>query len=89
MTLTKLKTVLLAISLSSCAVVPPFPAVNQCAYSVKFNKFRCCNTDTKKCFNLVREDAKMEGAQCLSADDYAKSERWVESVLEVANSRCK
>lgn len=74
--------------LSGCAVVPPFPPVEQCAYSVKFNKFRCCNTDTKQCFNLTRESPIMEGAQCLSADDYAKSEKWVESVVQIAEARC-
>lgn len=76
------------LALSGCAVVPPFPPVNQCAYSVKFNKFRCCNTDTKVCHNLVRESPAMEGAQCLSADDYAKSERWVESVIQIAEQKC-
>lgn len=87
--LTALKMALLAISLSSCAKVPPFPEIHQCAYSIKFNKFRCCNTRSKECFNLSREDERMEAAQCLSADDYKKSEAWVQAVINIANERCK
>jgi hypothetical protein len=86
----RLKTILFLTSLiSGCASLPPFPEVNQCGYSVKFNKFRCCDTETKKCFNLKREDPSMEAAQCLSADDYKKSEEWVQSVVDIANRRCK
>ncbi len=83
-----IKALLLTTSLISCASLPPFPPVDQCAYSVKFSKFRCCNTDTKKCFNLKRDDSKMEAAQCLSADDYKASEAWVQNVLNIANTRC-
>ena len=74
--------------ISACASLPPFPPVNQCAYSVKYNKFRCCNTSTQQCFNLKRESPSMEAAQCLSSDDYKKSEEWVQSVVNIANSRC-
>lgn len=89
--LIKIKALLLIISLNvvACAVLPPFPAVNQCAYSVKFNKFRCCNTETKNCFNLVRDDGSMEAAQCLSADDYKKSTEWIDIVKQIAETRCR
>lgn len=80
---------IVSLGLSACASLPPFPSVNQCGYSVKFNKFRCCNTETKKCFDLKRDDKKMEAAQCLNADDYAKTEAWVDSVIEIANKRCR
>lgn len=86
--LIRIKILLLTTSLISCASLPPFPPVNQCAYSVKFNKFRCCNTDTKKCFNLKRDDQRMEAAQCLSADDYKASEAWLQDVINIANQRC-
>ena len=83
------KMIFLSLSLASCATLPPFPSVNQCAYSVKFNKFRCCNTETKKCFNLKREDPIMEAAQCLNADDYKKAEEWTQTVIDIAKARCK
>lgn len=86
--LTALKMGLLIISLVSCGTVPKFPEVMQCGYSIKFNKFRCCDTDTKKCVNLKRDDPAMEAAQCLSAADYKKSEAWVQSVIDIANQRC-
>lgn len=90
MILTKLKILscLTFLSLSACQSLPPFPEVHQCAYSVKFNKFRCCDTQTKECLNLKRDDASMEAAQCLSADDYKKSEAWVQSVIDIANQHC-
>lgn len=89
--MTKLKIALFLISLSleACASLPPFPEIWQCAYSVKFDKFRCVNTSTKAAINLKRNDPRMEAAQCLSADDYKKSEEWLTSVLEIANKRCR
>jgi len=89
-----LKTVLLAISLTSVLVgcgkdVPEFPEVAQCAYSIKFDKWRCKNTKTGEAFNLRRDDPKMEGAQALSASDYVKSERWIDVVIAIARKRCQ
>lgn len=84
-----IRAIFLSISLTSCAKVPPFPEVFQCGYSIKFDKFRCCNTKTKECVNLRRDDASMEAAQCLSADDYKKSEAWVQEVINIANQGCK
>lgn len=88
LSLIKIKAILLIIILSSCASVPPFPSVNQCGYSVKFNKFRCCNTETKKCFDLRREDPGMEAAQCLSADNYKTVSAWIDAVKLIAEQRC-
>lgn len=62
--------------------------MNQCGYSVKFNKFRCCDNDGKNCFNLKRDDASMEAAQCLSADDFKKVSEWVDTVKQIAEERC-
>lgn len=90
MNLTRLKIALclICLSLSACQSLPPFPEVMQCAYSVKFNKFRCCDTETKKCVNVSRDSKDMEAAQCLMADDFKKSEAWVQSVIDIANQHC-
>lgn len=89
--LIKTKTPLFALflSLSGCSSLPPFPEVWQCAYSVKFNKFRCCNSNTKECANLKRDDTRMEAAQCLSADDYKASQEWLNSVIDLAQKHCR
>lgn len=84
-----LKLSIISLVLSGCGSLPAFPNVAQCGYSVKFNKFRCCYTQTKECFNLKRDDSKMEGAQCLSGQDYKKSEAWVDSVVQIANTHCR
>lgn len=85
----KIKLLALILLLSACSKLPPAPAVNQCAYTIQFNKFRCCNTVTKECFNLTREDASMEAAQCLSADDYKAMAQWIESIRLMAEQRCR
>ncbi len=86
--MTKLRATLLTILLSGCASLPPFPEVLQCGYSGKFGKFRCCNTNTKQCSDVHLDDPVMEGAQCLSPDDYKKASAWVESVKQIANEHC-
>ena len=86
------KTILLAISLSLTAcgtLVPEPPEVWQCGHSVRFNKFRCVNTVTHEAINVRRDDARMEAAQCLSADDYKKMENWIATVKEIAERRCR
>lgn len=81
---------LASLSLVGCGTqVPNFPEVVQCAYSVKFNKFRCVNVKTKEAFNLSRDDSRMEAAQCMSASDYKASEHWVSVVRSIAEKRCK
>ncbi len=86
----KLALLLISLSLISCGViVPEFPEVWQCGYSAKYNKFGCVNTTTQKFMNLRRDDPSMEGAQCLSIDDYRKSAAWVESVKKIAETRCR
>lgn len=87
-----IKTSLLAISLSLAAcgtVVPEPPAVWQCAYSIRFDKFRCVNTKTSQALNLRRDDPRMEAAQCLSADDYKAMAAWVGTVKSIAEQRCR
>lgn len=90
--MTKLKTILLTITLSltGCLdLVPNPPEIWQCGYSVKFNKFRCKNTVTGQAVNVDRNDSAMEASQCLRADDYKAMARWIDQVKEIANKRCK
>jgi hypothetical protein len=86
-----LKSALLILSLSvgACGSVPRFPQVEQCAYSVKFNKFRCVNVKTKAKRNVSRESKEMEGAQCLSINDYKQAETWLATVKEMAERKCR
>jgi hypothetical protein len=83
--------ILLGITLSAagCGQIPEAPAVWQCGYSVKFNKFRCVNIKTNEKINLSRDDARMEAAQCLSADDFKASQDWVSELKRLAEQRCK
>lgn len=86
----KIALLTIALVLSACGTpLPEPPEVWQCGYSVKFNKFRCVNTRTKEKINVSRDSAQMEGAQCLPAGDYAKSERWVDELIRIARQRCK
>ncbi len=86
-----LKSALLILVLSSIGcgtTLPAFPDVYQCAYSDKFQKFVCYSTQTSKRLDRSLQSPIMEGAQCLSPDDYAKSQAWVESVIEIAERKC-
>lgn len=89
--MTKLKMTLLALSLvlSGCESLPEAPDLWQCGYSIKFNKFRCVNTKTKQAVNLSRDNPGMEAAQCLSLDDYRRSEEWVDTLIKIAKERCR
>jgi hypothetical protein len=87
-----LKKILLALSLLSiqaCDSVIKPPAVWQCGHSIKFDKFRCINTESGEAVNLSRDDMRMDGAQCLSIEDYKKSEQYVSDLIEQAKQRCK
>lgn len=79
----------LSLSLAGCGRIPEPPAVWKCGHSVKFNKFRCVNTKTKDAVNVSRNSSQMEAAQCLSADDYKTSERYVSELIKLAEARCK
>ena len=94
----KLKMILIALrmsllitslSLIACASLPTAPELWQCGYTHKFNKFRCVNTRTKEKVNLRVDSPIMEGAQCLSLDDYLEAERWIQKVKNIAEQRCK
>ncbi len=82
-----LKSVLCAISLSGCASLPPFPEIYQCGFRESFG-FACVNTETGERERRSLKAPEMDGAQCMSLDDYRKSEEWVETVKEIAQRRC-
>lgn len=85
----KMSLLIISLSILSCAHLPDHPAVWQCGYTVKFNKFRCVNVKTKQAINLKRDDPRMEGAQCLSVNDYERMEAWLQQVKEIAERRCE
>lgn len=82
---------LLAISLNvlACSQLPPFPEIYQCAWDGNPRAFYCVNTVTKERKKLQPLDATMKGAQCLSLEDYRRSEEWVETIKTMAERRCK
>jgi hypothetical protein len=77
------------LNILGCDGAPKPPVLWQCGYSIKFSKFRCVNTETKETLNLSRDDMKMEGAQCLSLDDYKKSEKYISELITYAREKCK
>lgn len=88
LTMHKIALLILSLSFISCATLPPFPEVEQCGYSKKFNKFRCVDTETRKARNVRLDDPSMEGAQCLNLKDYQASEAWVSTVKDIAEKNC-
>lgn len=88
-----LKIALFAIVLSSLvgcgSSLPPFPPIWQCGYDYVDTVFRCVNTDTKEHKLLSAYDPSMQGAQCLSLEDYKSSEAWVAAMKEIAQKRCQ
>lgn len=87
--MTRLSLLLLIIFLEACgSQAPSPPAFDQCGYSVRFNKFRCCNSVTKQCVNLKREDPVMEAAQCVSADDFKALSGWVDALRAYGQTHC-
>lgn len=85
----RLKAVSLIICLSGCAMLPPFPEVNQCAYKPKLGLFVCRDTTTKKIVHIPIADASMEGAQCVSTEDFKSVQDWIQQVQEIAQRRCQ
>lgn len=87
------KSVLLKISLSllpaGCGSLPPFPEIYQCAYHASHKAFFCVNTKTEAQLKIPESDPRMKGAQCMSPTDYRKSEQWVQSVKQIAETRCR
>ncbi len=86
-----LKFALLTIGLSGCGRgIPDFPDnVFQCQYNGTPRAFYCVNVKTKDKMKIPGDSSAMRAAQCLSADDYKKSEAWVQTVVALAEKRCK
>lgn len=81
--------ILLTISLASCGTaIPDFPEVWQCQYNGNPRAFYCVNTKTKEQKKILANDAVMKAAQCISADDYKKSQDWIATVEQIAQQRC-
>jgi len=79
-----------ALSLCGCGKeLPEFPEVYQCQVNGSPRAFYCVNVKTKERVKLAIDDPSMKGAQCLSADDYKASERWVADVKQIAQEHCK
>lgn len=85
----KISLALLTISLLSCgSLVPDFPEIWQCQVNGSPRAFYCVNTKTKEQKKIAIDSSEMKAAQCMSAEDYKKSEEWVQTVINIANERC-
>lgn len=78
-----------SLSLVGCGSLPPFPEIYQCAFYASQNAFYCVNSSTKEEIKLPVDSPKMRGAQCMSLEDYRKSESWVQTVKQIAETRCR
>jgi hypothetical protein len=79
---------ILSFSLFACSKLPPFPEVYKCAWAGEPRAFFCVNTETGARIRVAPMDSSMNGAQCLSLEDYRKSENWVETIKKMAEKRC-
>lgn len=81
----------LVVSLAACSQLPPFPEVVQYGYHADVARpgFYGVNTETHARTFRTPDDPIMKGAQCMSLDDYKKSEDWVRQVKEIAERKCK
>lgn len=89
-----LKNVLLTVSLASaiaCQQVPEFPEIVQYGVhsDVEPAGFYGVNNKTKERVYRPFTDPAMKGAQCMSLEDYRKSEAWAEALVELAKQRCQ
>lgn len=79
-----------ALSLSSCGLnVPPPPETWLCQVNDTPRAFYCKNTKTKERKLIAIDDPSMKAAQCLSADDFKKSEAYVMDLIDLAKKQCK
>ena len=88
--LTFVSALLLSSVLAGCGDrIPNPPEVSQCQWNGKPRAFYCENTVTHEREKIAADDPRMKGAQAMSARDYKKSESWVQTVKEIALSRCQ
>lgn len=77
-------------ALTACGMgVPEPPEIWQCQWNGSPRAFYCVNTKTKERMKLEANDPRMKAAQCVSAEDYKRSEAYVKSLIELAKTRCK
>lgn len=74
----------IALSLSGCKILEDAPEVWKCQYNGSPRAFFCVNTKTNERRKVPAESGSMKAAQCLSADDYAAMERYVEYLINEA-----
>lgn len=88
--ITKILLLLTSLAISACAPgVPQPPAVWQCQFNGTPRAFFCVNIQTKERMKLAADEPSMKGAQCMSAQDYKKSEAYVKALIELAKTRCQ
>lgn len=75
------------LALSSCQSIPKPPVVEQMGYSVRFKKFRACNSETGVCRNIPRDDPSLEGAQALSPNDFKAMNAWIDQLINMLISK--
>lgn len=87
--MTKLKMIFLGtcLVLNGCQSIPKPPAVEQMGYSVKFKKFRACNSETNVCRNIPRDDPSLEGAQALLPNDFKAMNAWIDELINMLQSK--
>ena len=81
---------LTALTLTSCGTgLPPPPEVLQCVYTGSPRAFYCVNTRTRQRVTYSADASEMKAAQCMSADDYKKSEVYVKSLIDLIRTQRK
>lgn len=77
------------LALAGCGLnVPPPPEDYQCSVNGNPRAFYCVHSKTKERLIIPINDNRMKGAQCLSATAYKRYEKWVQSIIELAKTRC-
>ncbi len=73
-----------------CQVIPPFPEIKQFGVHADIEPpgFYGVDNYTHQRFYYPFDEKIMKGAQCMNAEDYKASERWVSSVKLIAETRC-
>lgn len=56
-------------------------------YSVKYKKFRACNTETNVCRNIQRDDPSLEGAQALMFNDFKSMSAWIDELINMLQQK--
>ena len=81
---------IVSLSLSGCASLPPFPDVNQCA--LRPEALYCVGTTYKERTKFLSGSPEFKDAQCLPVNDSKKSyqaaEAWAQNVKDIAEQHC-